>query len=272
MTITLPEKSAHWYRRDGVPCHEVPKKDGKGMRSVNLRYDRSLDLLPSVTNVLSVKAKPGLDNYKIEQALMAAVTLPRLDGENEDAFMERVVVDMEAHMRDAAEFGTKIHKYCEQFHLGNSAEDSELEPYAADYKRWFTENVKEVLWAEKVLVNEKVGYAGTADLLVRFNDNRIALSDLKTQGIKSRVTKTKGTIKNDPNYYETWEYQLVSYGNCLDAGPDAYMSIVIDSLEPGPCHVYEWPLEGRRKAWRSFLACHYLWCADKNYWPSAYWN
>jgi len=270
--IVLPERSAHWYMRSGFPCHEVPKKDGKGMRNVCLRYDRHLDLLPSSTSIISVKAKPELEAYKIKQALMAAVTLPRLDGEGEDAFMERVVVDMQQHMNDAAAFGTKIHKYCEKFHLKDFSVDKELEPYVVDYQRWFADNVKEVLSAEQILVNEIVGYAGTADLLFIHKDGRKVMADLKTQGIKSRVTKTKGTVKNEPNFYDTWEIQLVSYGKCLEVDPDAYMSIVIDSLAPGPCHVYEWPLGGRRNAWRAFLAMHFLWCADKNYWPSTYWQ
>ena len=126
---------------------------------------------------------------------MAAVTLPRTEGETEDAFMERVVVDMEAHQRAAAEFGTRIHRHCEYFHSGAEVIDLELEPYVVDYKRWFSENVKEVLWAERVLVNEKVGYAGTADALFLLKDDRKILADIKTQGIKERVTKTKGTVK-----------------------------------------------------------------------------
>lgn len=272
MDITLPEKSAHWYRRDGIPCHTVPKKDNKGMRNVCLRYDRHLDLLPSSTSIIAVKAKPEVVSYQIKQALMAAATLPRLDGEGEDDFMARVVVDMEAHMRDAAAFGIKIHKYSEIFHTGTDFIDLELEPYVADYKRWFDENVKEVLSAEQVLVNKTVGYAGTADLLVLLNDDRKAMLDLKTQGIKSRVTKTKGTVKNEPNFYDSWEYQLVSYGKCLEVEPDAYISVVIDSTEPGPCHVKEWPLSGRRNAWRAFLAMHFLFCADRNYWPSQFWS
>lgn len=279
MEISLPERSAHWYTKSGEACHQVPKKDKSGMRNVCLRYDRHLSLLPSSTSIIAVKAKPELEAYKIKQALMAAVTLPRLEGEGEDAFMERVVVDMQQHMNDAAAFGTRIHKYCERFHLisrsGSMASDiidPELEPYVSDYKRWFSESVKEVLWAEKVLINDKVGYAGTADLFLILKDGRTVLADLKTQGIKSRVTKTKGTIKNEPNFYDTWEYQLVSYGKCLETEPDALMSIVIDSTEPGPCHTQEWPLAGRRNAWRAFMSCHFLWCADKNYWPSAYWQ
>jgi hypothetical protein len=272
MTISLPERQSHWYHRNGTPCHTVPKADGKGVRNVCLRYDRALNLLPSTTNIISVKAKPAIVDYKVKQALMAAVTLPRIQGETEDAFMERVVVDMEQHMRDAAEFGARIHKYCERYHLGDREEDPALEPYVAKYKEWFSENVQEALWAERVLVNEKVGYAGTADLLLLLKDDRKVLADLKTQGIKERVTKTKGTIKNDPAFYPEWEYQLVSYGKCLEPEPDGYVSIVIDSTEPGPCHVYEWPLAGRKNAWRGFLACAFLWCLDRKYWPSGYWN
>lgn len=237
-----------------------------------MRWDRKLDLLPSSTNIISVKAKPGLDNYKTEQAIMAAITLPRLNGETEDAFAERVVIDMDQHRVAAAEFGSRIHKYCEQFHLGDTTKDPELEPYVSDYKRWFSENVKEVIWAERVLINEKVGYAGTADALFLLNDERKALSDIKTQNIKKVPTKTKGPVKNDPAFYKEWQYQLVSYGKCLEVEPDAYLSIVIDSMEPGPCHIKEWPASGHKKAWRSFLACCWLWCEDKDYFCSTYWQ
>lgn len=271
MTITLPEKSSHWYRRDATPCHEVPTKDGKGMRSVNLRWDRALNLLPSVTNILSVKAKPAIMDYMVTQALLAAVTLPRTEGETEDAFMERVVVDMDQHRKKASAFGSAIHSYCEEYPR-IWMPDPDLEPYAADHKRWLDENVSEFLWTEKTLVNEKVGYAGTADRYVRLKDGSTALLDLKTQQIKERPTKTKGLVKNDPAFYPEFEYQLVAYGKCLDEEPDAYISVVIDSLAPGPCHVYEWPPGGRRNAWRAFLACHFLWCLDRNYWPSSYWQ
>lgn len=271
MTITLPEKSSHWYTRLGEPCHKVPKKDGSGLRDVNLRWDRHLSLLPSVTNVMSVKAKPAITDYMITQALMAAVTLPRTEGETADAFMERVIVDMDQHRKKASEFGSAIHNYSEVY-PGDKSLDPDLEPYASDHKRWLDENVSEFLWTEKTLVNEKIGYAGTADRYVRLKDGRSALLDLKTQQIKERATKTKGPVKNDPAFYPEFEYQLVAYGRCLDEEPDAYISVVIDSLAPGPCHVYEWPLGGRRNAWRAFLACHFLWSLDRNYWSSTYWK
>lgn len=271
MTIALPEEGGHWYRRDGTPCHEVPKKDGSGLRGVNLRWDRALNLLPSVTNVMSVKAKPAIVDYRVKQALMAAVTLPRIKDETADDFMKRVVVDMDQHRKKASAFGSAIHGYCEEYPYRELL-DLDLEPYAADHKRWMDENVSEFLWAEKTLVNEKIGYAGTADRYVKLKDGRTALLDLKTQQIKERPTKTKGPVKNNPEFYPEWEYQLVAYGQCLDEEPNVYISVVIDSLTPGPCHIKEWPRGGWRNAWRAYLACHFLWCLDRSYWPSTYWQ
>lgn len=81
--ILVPRESAsHWYFPDGSPLHEVERADGKGTRPTNLRDARKLGLYPSVTNILSVLAKPGLNAWKQEQAILAALTLPRRSGES----------------------------------------------------------------------------------------------------------------------------------------------------------------------------------------------
>ena len=58
MKLFNPE-NAHWYRRDGEPLHSVPSAKGEP-RPTTLRDARKLGLLPSVTNVLGVIAKPEL--------------------------------------------------------------------------------------------------------------------------------------------------------------------------------------------------------------------
>lgn len=98
----------HWYRRDGSPCYEIPTKDGR-TRGVNLRWDRHLGLVPSVTTVLSIVAKPALTNWQVEQGILAALTLPRVDGETEADFLRRVKEDAAAQAKAAAEEGTRIH-------------------------------------------------------------------------------------------------------------------------------------------------------------------
>ena len=86
MILINREASSHWYLSSGEPYHEVVRADGNGMRPVTLRDARKVNALPSVTNILSVLAKPGLDAWKQEQAILAALTLPQQDGESLDAF------------------------------------------------------------------------------------------------------------------------------------------------------------------------------------------
>src|SRR6476469_5111583 len=104
MTLIDRQPASHWYLRDGQPFHEIAKKDGSGKRAATLADARKVGALPSVTNVLGVLAKPGLDAWKIEQGIVAALTLPRGNDEPLDAFARRVVVDMGEQVEKAADF------------------------------------------------------------------------------------------------------------------------------------------------------------------------
>ena len=67
------EEGSHFYKPDGTPCHEVPKKKGGGMRKTNIRDAAELGLLPSPTTVLKAAAKPGLINWMIGNACLAVL-------------------------------------------------------------------------------------------------------------------------------------------------------------------------------------------------------
>src|SRR5262252_4924511 len=107
MKLFSPE-SAHWYRRDGEPLHSVLSSKGE-LRPTTLRDARKLGLLPSVTNVLGVIHKPELVEWKVTQAVLAALTLPRGQGEELGVFAKRVVEDAQSQVRGAAEFGKAFH-------------------------------------------------------------------------------------------------------------------------------------------------------------------
>ena len=66
MKLFSPD-NAHWYRRNGEALHTVLSVRGEP-RPTTLRDARKLDLLPSVTNILGVVAKPELVDWKMEQA------------------------------------------------------------------------------------------------------------------------------------------------------------------------------------------------------------
>ena len=112
MKLFNPE-NAHWYRRDGEPMHSVLSAKGEP-RPTTVRDARKLGLLPSVTNVLGVINKPELVEWKMTQAVLAALTLPRLDGEGEDAFAKRVVEDAQSRVKTAVDFGSAFHAGAEQ--------------------------------------------------------------------------------------------------------------------------------------------------------------
>ena len=103
-------ESQHWYATDGTPAYETPYADPKkGMRNVTLRDARKLDLWPGFSTISKVLAAPGLERWKQNQVLLAALTLPSIEGETPDEFEKRIWQDANEHGRAAAELGTAIH-------------------------------------------------------------------------------------------------------------------------------------------------------------------
>ena len=102
------KESTHWYDAEGKPAYTVVGANGNE-RSVTLRDARKHNYFPSVTTILGVAAKPALENWKIDQALMAALTLPRIEGESLDEFMKRAKQDSKQQAIDSAAEGTAIH-------------------------------------------------------------------------------------------------------------------------------------------------------------------
>jgi hypothetical protein len=108
ITSGIASQSGHWYATNGNAAYEIEKKDG-GMRPVNLRDARKHNLVPSVTTVMQVMAKPGLEVWKQKQVLLAALTLPMQDGESLDDYASRIVADSKQQAIEAAQRGTNIH-------------------------------------------------------------------------------------------------------------------------------------------------------------------
>ena len=110
----------HWYDRQGNPVYEVPDATGKRMITPDIRHARKHNLVPGFSAVERIMAAPGLERYKIRQAVLAALTLPRNAGEDDDSYLKRLDEDAKAHARARADEGTEIHKAIEQFLRGES--------------------------------------------------------------------------------------------------------------------------------------------------------
>ena len=258
MKLFSPDK-AHWYQRDGVPLHSVPSATGE-LRPTTLRDARKLGLVPSVTNILGVIAKPELTAWMQEQAVMAALTLPRIAGETEDAFAKRVVADSQSTRDNAADFGTAFHSGAER--VAQSLEVDPAHPAAEwlrHYRDWFQANALTVHWTEKVLVHQEWGYAGTADLLITHPVHGLTLVDFKT-------TKLKAGVKFKP--YKSWCYQLAAYRRAFGESVRC-LNLVINSVEPSAPMEHLWSEAEAVRGWAAFEAARKLWMIEKNYDPAS---
>ena len=217
-----------------------------------------MGLLPSGTNVLGVINKPELIEWKMTQAVLAALTLPLKDGEDLGVFAKRVVEDAQSQVKGAAEFGSGFHAGAEQ--VARSLEVDPAGPYAAWlnlHREWFQANCVRVVWTERVLVNLEFGYAGTADLLVEHQAYGLTLVDYKTQGVKPG-SKARA--------YASWCQQLATYQRAIGR-PMAGLSVIVNSTEPTAPVEHIWTEEELQAGLESFEAALVIWRNEKNYDP-----
>lgn len=266
MNLILPERNAHWYKAtdQGIsPYYEMPAKKG-GMRTPTITDARELGLLVSISRVASILPKPALVAWLQSQAIIAALTLPRLPDEAVDVFAQRVVTDMEVQSQVAIVFGARLHAQIEQelIHPMISGCPLDLVPYMEFVRQWIEGNISKVLGVEQIVGDLRFGIGGKLDLLCQLNmpGNPIAVVDFKTQGIKS----------GRPNFYSDWAIQLAGYAQCVKQN-GAYeiwpqlISVVVDSKAPGPVHVKNWG--DPESYWEVFLHCLGVFCYMNNYRP-----
>lgn len=272
MILIHRESPSHWYLPDGTPYHDVPRADGNGLRSVTLRDARKVNALPSVTNILGVLAKPGLDAWKQEQAILAALTLPKQDDEPLDAFAKRVVTDMGEQVTQAADLGSAVHAAIEVYlQTGEPPENDDIRRLFEPARLWIDDHIERVALVETVAVHGELGFAGRIDLVAKLKPAGCwAVIDFKTQKMKP---SKKGIYQ--ASFYETWPLQLIAYFEALNAMGECsrkledIASVVINSVEPTPVQVKVWPREEHAAYWQAFQAARELWCFSKSYRPQA---
>ena len=156
------KESGHWYAPDGTPAYTVTGKNGKE-RNTTLADARKSGLLPSVTTIIRLAAAPQLEKWKRNQVLLSAMTLPRVDGESSDAFINRVETDWQEQGKAAAERGTQIHAAIEQHYRGEYF--GELwNPWIIEASGELTEKCGPQQWKPERSFAHALGYAGKTDL------------------------------------------------------------------------------------------------------------
>ena len=219
-----PSEGGHWYYPNGQACYEVPKKDGKGMTKTTLRHARLLGLIPSVTTILKTLDKPALTSWKIEQAVLAVVTTPRLEGEEEDAFIKRVLdtdKEQDKEAAAAADLGTEIHQAIEDALNGKDVPahlKSYVDPVLVEVAKFGN-----VIATQSNLVGD--GYAGKTDVICADSINLL-----------NTIVDFKTTKKLPKESYPEHQLQLSAYSKAHKS-PSCYRrrtaNIYISTLEAG---------------------------------------
>jgi len=226
-------ESGHWYLPDGSPAYRIIGKNGKE-RNSTVKDAREHGLLPSVTTIIGCASKPALDVWKQQQAILSALTLPRLEGESEEDWLSRVVADSKETAKQAAERGTQIHGVIEAFYEGIYI--PELPPYVRAVENAINEHFGSQLW-----ISEKSfaygGFGGKCDLVA------------KSGFVVDFKTTEKDLDKLD--YFFDHQMQLSAYRQGFEM-PKARCAIVYVNALQNKAKLVEIPEDDLRIGWECF--------------------
>ena len=248
---------SHWYTRDGQPAYTIKKKDG-GDRPATLRDARKHNLLPSVTTIFNIMAKPQLEKWKLNKAIQAALTTTRDDDEPDDRYHQRILERSRKEVSEAAELGTRIHDAIEAA-FGGHEPPEDLKPYVLPTMEYLRKINLTNIELEQVVVNIREGYAGRVDLLAGFGDKRVIV-DFKTR-------KTRKGEKVTP--YEFQPMQIAAYAHAAFGSlKDVWgANIYISTTEPERIETVAYNADTLREEYEAFINMCALWRYSKNYDP-----
>jgi len=255
--LVQAESGGHWYSENGESAHVVIGKNGKE-RNTTVADARKMGLLPSVTSVQGILHKEQLVSWRIEQAIMSALTLPREDGEDLGEYAKRVVKDSREQTTKAADHGSTMHVCMEDILLGRPvSRDETLAPYIKTFTEWAEKNVEKTHWCERALVGP--GYAGRCDAYVRLKGIGDAVIDLKNRKVNKKY--------NTPPFYPTDAQQLWAYRNASENPQAACVSVVLASNDPEYIEHHQWDEDELYQAGIAFCAMQKVWAWVKGYTP-----
>lgn len=242
-------ESTHWYTRDGDPMYTVPSKKDGTPRNTTLRDARERNLVPSVTTILNIAAKPGLNVWLQEQAILAALTLPRGEEEAESAWLKRVVQDSKAQARDAADLGTEIHAAIQGFYEGQKA--SAYPIHVQTCTKAIESHYGAKKWiAERAFAHE-MGFGGKVDM----HTDGIVI-DIKTKDFDDPA-KVAG--------YDEHLMQLAAYRVGLGMPEARCANVFVSRTNADLAVVKEWAEEDLARGWLMFTALLSFWQYKNQY-------
>jgi hypothetical protein len=264
----------HWYDTNGNPQYEIKKKDG-GMRATTLRDARKHGWVPSVTTVMDIVSKPGLEVWKVNKAIESAMTVDRHVGETYEEHAKRILAHSKQESEQAAKRGVRIHNELESFFRKGCVHSAVEGTFEADIKN-ICDATKAVLdvncgeqdWVpEKSFCHKELGYGGKVDLysdewVIDFK-TKDSIEDNKQLAYDAMAHQLMGYNKGIPHYMEHredyWKERRIA-------------NVFISADNPGHVVFHEWPLDKHELYWNVFASALDLWKHMKNYRPEEFNN
>ena len=245
--IVRASESQHWYTRTGDPAYTVKNKEGH-QRPTTLRDARKLGLVPSVTTIIKCAASPGLEAWKLQQMMLAALTLPRAPEETEESFISRIQADSKEQAKMAAERGSEVHAALESFFETRHV-TTKFSPAVLGTESEIVKVFGDLTWsAEKSFAMN--GFGGKVDLHSR--DGQGVVIDFKTKEFTSDKL---------PTGFEENTMQLAAYRQGLGLYSARCANVFISVNEPGLVHIVEWDEDDLNRGWKMFNGLLDYWYA-----------
>ena len=247
--------SQHWYGRDGSSAY-----------GSTLRDARKVGLVPSVTTIDKVIAAPQLTDWMVQQALDAALTLPRMDGESLDAFKVRALDDSRRQAREAAEKGSELHNALEASIKGARIVGP-FKTHAANVAVALKEHFGEQPWVAEASFAHPLGFGGKCDLhapsfVVDFK-SKPRIEDGKKYGYDNHVRQLAAYAVGFGMVAES-----VQDNEPGQAGGDwehLTLANLFVGIEDAKVAVHIWKPAQAVKGWQQFRAALSLWKALNNF-------
>lgn len=252
---------SHWYDQKGNPRYTVPYANPrKGERPATLRDGRKNNWVPSVTTILQVVAKPGLDRWKREQLLDAAVNIEYSSwSDDESEFKRKVVARASKKAEDAAKRGTELHDAFEHYYLtGDMGEEKDFIEPAIEL---LNENWSNVKWWPEQSFAHPDGFGGKIDLSAIVSDGWIdecIIVDFKTK----TTSDLDKMVAHDEH-----RMQLAAYTKGMGFSRGHCYNLFISTEKPGIVKLVKHTYEEMQKASEMFDCLVKYWQLSNNYKP-----
>lgn len=267
----------HYYRIDGTPAHF----EGPAGGATTLREARKHGLVPSVTEVLAILAKPKLEEWKRKQTLLAACNLT----DDERAILlrmdERMTTGAEIEAEELAEYRAwfktiwsrverEASRIAQEAALEGKAIHDAIE--ASFERRPFVARFRPIVSAVHQVLSDNFG--GVPDWEVEQSFAHPAGFGGKMD-IRSRSLRLIGDHKGvqvapdeEKQLAHDQHWQLGGYAEGIEMPDDCRgFNLFISRTHPGHVRFHEWSPDKMRQGREVFMATLKTWQAIKGFRP-----